>query len=211
MRPLSSRAALGPALVLSLGLAACEGGQAMAPPANTPAAAPAKAADTPQAAVAAGHLRRTDVDRALTQLGLPWLFRRVLSEESFGKDGSFSGWRITGLPEEWASVDLRPGDVVMRVNNKTVETPEDAWEAWKSVALSREIKVALQRDGVARELSIPIDGDPDPVTLKTLEQGPPAPPQPQGGKAAPPPEKRTVVRIGGEAPSPAGDWESESY
>ncbi|MFO0762745.1 MAG: serine protease [Byssovorax sp.] len=190
---------------LGLALAACESAAPSSAPPKTPAAAAAPAkAEQARPPAPAGHLYRDDVDKALTTLGLPWLFRRVMREGAFAKDGRFAGWLITGLPEEWATVDLKPGDVVARVNGKTLETPEDAWEAWKSVAKSKEIKLSLERNGAPKELVIPIDGELNPETARALDNdAPPARAQP---KAAP--ERPNVVRIGGDAPQ-GSDWQGD--
>jgi hypothetical protein len=196
---------LAVSLALTVALGGCgEGPSAGAAPVKTPAdarATPVKAA--PQAP--AGHVLRPEVDRILVQQGPPWLFRRVMREETFGKDGRFAGWRITGLPDEWRPIDLRPGDVVTRVNGKTLETPDDAWEAWKSIAAAREIKLALVRDGAPRDLVIPIDGDPSAEAIRALEQD--TPPTSRAAAPAPP---RGVVQIGGSEP-PAGDFENDTY
>lgn len=196
--------ALAVSLVFTAALGGCgEELSAARPPAKSPAMNPAalpKAA--PQAAP--GHVLRPEVDRVLVQQGPHWILRRVMREETFGKDGRFAGWRITGLPEEWRAIDLRPGDVLSRVNGKPLETPEEAWEAWKSVAGAREIKLALVRDGAPRELTIPIDGDPTADAIRALEQD--TPPASRPAAKAP----RGVVQIGGSDP-PAGEFESDTY
>ena len=196
-------------LAVSLALTAALGGCSEGPTAAT--AAPAK---SPTAGLAAqakaapqappGHVLRPDVDRVLVQQGPPWILRRVMREETFGKDGRFAGWRITGLPEEWRAIDLRPGDVVARVNGKTLETPEEACDAWKSVAGATAIKLSLVRDGAPRDLVIPIDGDPNAAAIRALEQD--TPPAARPAAKAP----RGVVQIGGSEP-PAGDFENDSY
>lgn len=200
MLRLTAHAALAASVALVLGC----GGQAAGPPASPPrpsaTAARASADSRPAPEVPKGHVARADVNRALTQLGPAWLLRRVLREESFDKAGKFAGWRITGLPDEWQDVDLRPDDVVSRVNGLSLETPDEAWEAWKSVAKAREIRVHLERAGAPRDLVIPIDGEPSAEVMSALEKGAP----PQRPDASTP--QRGVVRIGGED----GD-EPESY
>jgi hypothetical protein len=196
---------LAVSLALTVALDGCSEGPAAA---TTPAKTPAEARATEVKAapsVPAGHVLRPEVDRVLVQQGPSWLFRRVMREEVFGKDGRFAGWRITGLPEEWRAIDLRPGDVVTRVNGKSLETPDDAWDAWKSVASAREIKLALLRDGAPRDLVIPIDGDPNAAAIRALEQDTPPP-----GRSTAKPTPRGVVQIGGSEP-PAGDFENDSY
>jgi hypothetical protein len=195
---------LAVSLALTIALGGCsEGPAAAGAPAKSPAGAPAAQAKAAPSAPP-GHVLRPEVDRVLVQQGPPWILRRVMREETFGKDGRFAGWRITGLPEEWRPIDLRPGDVVTRVNGKTLETPEEAWDAWKSVAGAREIKLALVRDGAPRDLVIPIDGDPSAEAIRALEQDAPPP-----GRAAPK-APRGVVQIGGSEP-PAGDFENDTY
>ena len=181
-----------------------EGPPFMAPPATGHPSAPvARASAAPQAPP--GHVLRPEVDRVLVQQGPPWILRRVMREETFGKDGHFMGWRITGLPEEWRSIDLRPGDIVSRVNGKTLETPDEAWDAWKAIAGATAIKLALVRDGAPREVVIPIDGDPTAAAVRALEQDTPPPGHPAAAKSP-----RGVVQIGGSEP-PAGDFENDTY
>jgi hypothetical protein len=145
-----------------------------------------------------GHVARRDVDLALTRLGLPWLFRRIMREGVLDKAGKFAGWRLIGLPEEWSSVDLHPGDIVNRVNGLPLETPDDAWEAWKSVAKAKEIRLSLTRDGAGRELVIPIDGPPTPEVIQALDRRTP-PPRPEGQP------RRGVITIGGGDDEPDRD------
>jgi hypothetical protein len=144
-----------------------------------------------------GHLLRADVDAVLVTQGPPWVLRRVLSEEVMKSDGKFWGWRLVGLPEEWRDVDLRPGDIVTRVNGLPLETPDQAWEAWKSVASAVEVKISLMRDGAAKTVVLPIDGAPSPETARALgsEAGPRRAPS-----AAP--ESRSIT-LGGASPEPA--------
>lgn len=190
---------------LALALAACE---AAAPP--RPAATPAapRAANAPAApATPTGHLRRGDVDQILVQQGPPWVLRRVISEEVIRRDGKFSGWRLVGLPDDWRGIDLKPGDVVSRVNGLPVETPDEAWEAWKSVSRASELKIALTRDGAARELIIPIDGPVSPETQKAL--GSEAAPPRAAAPPAPASPRRGSVQLGGSAA--AEPPEEDSY
>jgi len=170
--------------VLALALAAC---QEAVPP--RPAAAPAKPAPAAPVAPATppGHLSRAEVDQVLVQQGPGWIFRRVILEEVLGRDGRFVGWRVVGLPEEWRGVDVRPGDIVNRVNGLPIEREYHAWDVWVSVAKLPQLKIALTRDGVPRDVVIPIDGAPVPETLKLLNRDgssaprASAPPQPKGG------------------------------
>jgi len=189
--------ALIAASALVLGACASSAPPPKAQPTPAPTAA-APAAPTPPP-VAPGHLARVEVDRVLTTQGPPWLLRRVMSEEVLRHDGKFAGWRLVGLPEEWRGVDLKPGDVVSRVNGLPLETPDQFWEAWKSVAKATQIKIDLSRDGVARQVVIPIDGAPSADTASAIERGA-GPPR----AAAPPPTSRSVV-LGGAGAEPGDD------
>jgi len=113
------------------------------------------------------------VDRVLVRSGPPWVLRRVQIEEVLRTDGKFAGWRVVGVPEDWRDIDLHPGDIVSRVNGLPLETPDEAWEAWKSVARATDLRVSLTRDGAARTLVLPIDGPPSPETAMALgREGP---------------------------------------
>jgi hypothetical protein len=191
-----------PAAVAAVALVACQ----EAPPPRAPVAtakAPVVASAAP-APAAPGRLKRPEVDQVLVQNGPPWVLRRILSEEVMSRDGKFTGWRLVGLPEEWRGLDLRPGDVVTRVNGLALETPDQAWEAWKSIAKVPEIRITLTRDGASREVVLPIEGAPSPDTLKLLGRDGPAP----RASAPPPPSQRGSVQLGGAAPEPASDDES---
>lgn len=183
----------------SLVLAGCH----EAPPPATPDAPAKPAASTVQAAPASapGRLLRAEVDRVLVQQGPAWVLRRVLSEEVMGRNGKFTGWRLVGLPEEWRTIDLRPGDVVMRVNGMPLETPNQAFDAWRSVAKHPEIKISLIRDGARREVAIPIDGPPSADTQKLFDRSGPA------ARVEAPSPRRSSVSIGGSV----GGQDDEAY
>ncbi len=182
-------------------LAGCASGGA--PPPKPPAPPPAAPAAAEPPAAPPGHLVRAEVDRVLVTQGPPWVLRRVLSEEVMKSDGKFAGWRLVGLPEEWRGIDLRPGDVVTRVNGLPLETPDQAWDAWKSIAKAPEIKISLMRDGAPRELTIPIDGPVAADTATALGRDP-------GPQRAPsPPQGRSSIQIGGNG-APEG-VEDDAY
>ena len=177
---------------LAIVLSACH----EAPPPSAPNAPAKPAAGASAASSAPGRLQRAEVDQVLVQQGPPWVLRRVLSEEVMGRDGKFAGWRLVGLPEEWRALDLRPGDIVMRVNGLPIETPGQAFDAWRSVAKHPAIKITLTRDGARREIAIPIDGAPSADTLKLFDRGVPA------QRAAAPSPRSGSVQIGGGAGGP---------
>ncbi len=74
--------------------------------------------------------------------------------------GKFHGFRIAALRgDAWAGVDLRPGDVVTRVNGFSIEHPEDAAEAFYSLRVASELRVEYEREGEPRELRFGIFDD----------------------------------------------------
>jgi hypothetical protein len=184
------------ALPTLLALAACGGAPA---PAATPAprAKAAPAAQAARDAVFADRLLRRDLEAVVTRNGPPWLLGRVVPEEVF-REGKFVGWKLVTVPNDWAPLDLRAGDIVTRVNGTSLERPEDAWTAWTSVLLAKEISVDLERDGKARTLVLHIDGEPMKELPAALRSDAP-PPRP-----ARPHAKPTVVIVG-DTPAAASD------
>src|SRR5262245_26957112 len=103
--------ALGACLPL-VAASACGGGQA--PVAATPSPPPAQTAKPASRNAPPGQLARGDVEDVLAQ-GPPWLLKRVPIEEVI-RGGAFIGWKVLALPESFGGVDLKVGDVVMKVN-----------------------------------------------------------------------------------------------
>lgn len=77
--------------------------------------------------------------------------------------GRFGGWLLRSLHAEdpcWAEVDLRPGDVVSRVNHHAIEKPEQAHAVWSALRQAREISVDFVRAGQSRTLTFAVADDP---------------------------------------------------
>ncbi|MDI1434490.1 serine protease [Polyangium sorediatum] len=181
--------------LVSLALHGCGAGSETSPP---PAAPKAPASASAQAASkgpakAPDKLER-DALKTVLPMGLPWLLRRVWPEEVF-REGKFVGWRLVAIPEEWTGLDVRPDDVVTRVNGKTVETPEQLWDVWTSLATAPELRVTYERGAETKEIVLPIAGAPAPELLASLTN------------PSPPPRKATTKRgtIVIESRDPAGD------
>lgn len=195
--PRSTSIALAFALPL---LAAAAAGCAETPPiVNTPKKAGTQGQAAPAAAgpvVPPGHLARGEVEGVLKK-GPPWLLRRVTIEEVI-REGKFVGWRVLSLslPDGWR-VDLKPGDVVMKVNGLALERPDDLWAAWLQLHSAIELKVACEREGKPFEIAMPIDGPSTAAgALAQMETEPPPPPRPS--------RWQTVV-IEGDDPLPSAD------
>ena len=145
-------------------VAGCGGATASAKTATTPVPATAAPVEKPAPAADVGseHTLRRSVVRSFVKGGLGLFLQRVtLDDQPVTKDGRFHGFRIAALPDAafWRGVDLRPGDVIVRVNGMPIEHPEEALEAFHSLDVASELRVAYERDGEARELSYRIVDD----------------------------------------------------
>ena len=71
------------------------------------------------------------------------------------KEGRFYGFRLKALNPDWA-IDLRPGDVIVRVNGQVIEHPEEADAALRSLEKAAALKIDYERDGKMKTLELPI-------------------------------------------------------
>ncbi|MEI9954569.1 MAG: hypothetical protein WDO74_37775 [Pseudomonadota bacterium] len=129
--------------------------------AEPPAVAPKTVAKAPAARPIVarppqGALYREDVN-ALIERGFPQFLQRVEVEPRL-IDGQFRGWSIVNLnPSDfWSGVDLKPGDIVTRVNDLPIERETEAFDAFESLKQSDALRVAFQRDGQSRLLEYKI-------------------------------------------------------
>ena len=98
--------------------------------------------------VTSGVIARSDLIPVLDE-GLGRYLQNVEAEPSFHQ-GVFVGFRIVSLfPGEltYASLDLRPGDTVTRVNGRSIERPEQAVAIWESLRAASDLVVHYERDG----------------------------------------------------------------
>ena len=127
---------------------------------EAPVVAPKAVAKAPAAKPAPrppqGALFRDDVN-ALIERGFPQFLERFDVEPRL-VDGQFRGWSIVTLsPSEfWNGVDLKPGDVVTRVNDLPIERDTEAYDAFQSLKSSDALRVAFQRNGQSRVLEYKI-------------------------------------------------------
>jgi len=182
---------------LPLALMACGGAAASSDPPATGSKTESRA--EPSDPFPAGPIKAPDkLERSalatILPTGLPWLLRRVWPEEVF-REGKFAGWRVVAIPEEWTGLDIKPDDIVTRVNGKPVETPEQMWDAWTSLATAPELRISYERGGESRELVLPIVGPPAPELLASLNNPSPPPRKPSA--------KRGTIVI--ESRDPGGD------
>jgi len=100
------------------------------------------------------RLVRATVKSVVSQ-GLGSFLQQVdLDDEPALLGGKFRGFRIAALRGSrfWSGVDLKPGDVVTRVNGFPIERPEQAQAAFDSIAAASELRVDYDRDGLPRAL-----------------------------------------------------------
>lgn len=161
-------------------------GGAQYPDINEPMPPAEPAAPAPQAAVATASTRSSDLQRKdverVVDAGLGRFLSRVTVEPSLS-NGKFVGWSVVSLApaEAWLGVDLRPGDVVTRVNGMAIERETEAYDAFQAVRQAPSLEVSLLRRGKPHTLRFAIIGPP---SLPPRQERP-APPG--AGPAAPSP------------------------
>ena len=132
-------------------------------------AAPAPVAEPPappppavcMAFVKPGVLKRSAVVHVVDAGVGHWLAGGAEVERKIAKS-RFLGWQIRRLyPGDpcYAAVDLRPDDVVILVNGKSVEKPEQAHEVLTSLRTATELVVDFLRDGKPQKLTLPISDE----------------------------------------------------
>jgi type II secretory pathway component PulC len=129
------------------------------PRAKSPEADPGtKAAATSAPATApvpVTSLKRAAVRETIAQ-GLGVFLQNVAVEDwPVMHDGKFHGFKIRTINPSWG-IDLKPGDVVTRVNGIVPEHPEEADAALRSLEKAPALKVDFERDGKAKTLELPI-------------------------------------------------------
>jgi type II secretory pathway component PulC len=138
------------AILAGLWLAACGG-------ASTEAAstAPAAAVDAKPPVPEETELHRAALDGLLAR-GPAYVLAMVQIDPA-KSGGRFVGFTIvsfrTQLP---AYLDLRPGDVVTRVNGLPIERPEQFFAVFEALKTAGEVKFDVLRDGERREIAVPI-------------------------------------------------------
>ncbi|MGB8299003.1 MAG: hypothetical protein WCG85_26530 [Polyangia bacterium] len=127
-------------------------------PAAEPPPPPAPEPVTCTAFVKPGVLKRSAVIRVVDAGIGRWLSGGVEVERRIAKS-RFQGWEIRRLYSGdpcYATVDLRPGDVVVRVNGRPIEKPEQAFDVLSSLRTVPELVVDFLRDGQPQKLTLQI-------------------------------------------------------
>jgi type II secretory pathway component PulC len=118
---------------------------------------------TPEPTPAPSRATTTSLSRSRVRdtirLGLGAFLQSVSVEDwPVMRQGKFYGFRIREIRADWG-VDLKPGDVIVRVNGMPIEHPEEADAAMRSLDKAPSLRVDYERDGKARVLELPIVDD----------------------------------------------------
>jgi type II secretory pathway component PulC len=121
-----------------------------------------------------GTLQRADVERVIDG-GLGRFLAQVAIEPALSA-GKFTGWSIVSLqpPELWRAVDLKPGDIVTRINGMPIEREVEAYEAFQAVRQAPTLEVSYLRQGQPRTLRYTILGPPSLPPREPSRDKPPA-------------------------------------
>ena len=132
------------------------------PPApETPPPSPAKVEDSTARActmfVKPGVVRRDALVR-LIDGGLPRWMQGVQGDRSLANH-RFQGWLIKSLyPGDpcYRDIDLQQGDVVQKVNGKSIEKPEQAFDVVQSLKTAPALVVDFLREGKPQHFTLSI-------------------------------------------------------
>jgi len=101
------------------------------------------------------ELHRAALDELLSR-GPAYVLAMVQIDSSM-KDGKFVGFEIISFRTELpAYLDLRPGDVVTRINDLPIERPEQFFEVFEKLKTASEVKLDIRRDGAPKTIVVPI-------------------------------------------------------
>ena len=98
-------------------------------------------------------IERQDLEAVLAQS--PGYFLQHVETKPQFRGGHFHGWRLVSFfpgDPRFAGVDLQAGDVVTSVNGHPIEQPDQFMAVWTALRSSKELVVAVERDGAPRTL-----------------------------------------------------------
>ena len=98
-------------------------------------------------------LERADVDRFLAN-GPGWFIQQV-DLVSANAGPHFVGFRVMRFFEgdrRFSAVDIKPGDVVVRVNDMPIGRPEQFMKVWEDMKIAKQLTVEYIRGGSVRFL-----------------------------------------------------------
>ncbi|MDH5490803.1 MAG: hypothetical protein OEY14_02405 [Myxococcales bacterium] len=86
-------------------------------------------------------------------------FLQGVGTEPHLEGSRFVGFRLTRLypaEEAFASLELGPGDTILRVNGQSIERPEQAMRVWEELRVASELWIEYLREDQPHELRIRI-------------------------------------------------------
>jgi S1-C subfamily serine protease len=107
-----------------------------------------------------GVVQRAALVRVI-DAGMPRWLQGVEGDRVLAKH-RFQGWVIKSLhPADpcYQEIDLRPGDVVRKVNGKPIEKPDQAFEVFESARTAPAIVVEYLRAGKTRQFKLAISDE----------------------------------------------------
>lgn len=155
---------LRPAFVLALSfgsLASIACGET--PPAKSAEAVPSAPATAPTTTAApvpqkTTSLRRSQVKAGIAR-GLGYFLQNVsVDDYPVMRANKFYGFKVRAFNAE-LGVDIQPGDVVTRVNGMSIEHPEEADAAMRTLEKASALRVDFERAGKPMTLELPITED----------------------------------------------------
>ncbi len=85
----------------------------------------------------------------------PARFLQRVNRKAVLRGGRFLGWRILGLDPVLEGV-VGPGDILVRVNRRSMERPEVFFEVWQSLRRASELVLEILREDKPMEIRLPI-------------------------------------------------------
>jgi S1-C subfamily serine protease len=136
-------------------LAACVGcGPAPRPVSPGPASMPASAPASQRAPT--GVITKAELKGFLDR-GMPAFIANVIVDRyPRARSHRFRGWRILEFfpgDARFANVDIKPGDVVLNINERPIERPDQFVAVWESLKQARVVVVETKRGEKIRKLS----------------------------------------------------------
>lgn len=142
------------AFAMALGLFTTACGRSTPAP-TAPVQGASDTARDPAEGTAVMSIKRSAVKETIAK-GLGAFLQNVTVEDwPVMNNGKFHGFKIRTINSDWG-VDLKPGDVVTRVNGIVPEHPEEADAALRSLEKATSLKIDFERDGTPKTLELPI-------------------------------------------------------
>jgi len=110
------------------------------------------------------QLARADVV-ATVDAGLGRFLQKFEMEASLTASGEFTGFRIVRVHDTVAfnGLGIGPGDIVTSINQRPIERPTEAYEAFVSLRTAPSLDIDYLRGGRLMHLSLPIVGSAPPA------------------------------------------------